>query len=89
VIYLLLGLAIVCVIEGAAIYFIGKRMASLKEQTRVSAAAVAAARKELEGVNELLKSQKTAEGEAKDEKQELQDTPDNGLAGRANSLFSS
>jgi len=89
VIKILIALAVVCLLEGVAIYCVIEGMARLKEQAKASAAAAAVAERELAGAQTLLRKQKTAEEDAKNEQQELQNSPNAGLAGRANGLFGS
>jgi hypothetical protein len=85
----LIALALICLLEGIVVYFAIKQMKVLKGQVKASTEAVAAARRELEGAQGLLNKQKAAREDAKNEQERLEDTPDTGLAGRANSLFDS
>jgi hypothetical protein len=84
VIFLLAGISLVCV--SLVIYFAG-RAKILKDEARETKANLETANQRLNKVDGLLKNRKQSEGEAKNEKQELEDTSDGGLAGRADSLF--
>jgi hypothetical protein len=89
VIRILIILALVIVGEAAALFLVAKGAAAQKKKLDAAIESATAARHELEGLSALMRQQKNMEGEAQDEKQSLEETPDSGLAGRADRLFSS
>jgi uncharacterized protein YoxC len=86
-VYIVLGLLAVCFVLVLIIVSQWKRIKKVKEQNDYFAAEIKHAAQEVKCMRGHIDKTKTITEEANDKRKELSETPDAGLAGRANTLF--
>jgi hypothetical protein len=86
-VYIILGLLALCVIFVLIIGTQAKRVKKYKQENAALNAAMRDAAVRLEHIREYIRKNNIVEETANAQRQELNNTPDAGLASRANSLF--